>query len=130
MRCNVIINTSTFTVRITIDHVLDQTLGQLTESLALGATVMSRIGSHISAVENDFVFRFSSKTLASRKKVTDPIFLCVSLVVSFETFLLLSFASFGGLMLKVERIFGARSLKIKLPCRFSDLYVPLNPVYV
>lgn len=48
----------------------------LTESLAFGvAFVISRIGNHISAVENDFDLRFSSNDFASRKKVTEPIFL-------------------------------------------------------
>lgn len=96
-------------------------LTQLTESLALGATVISRIGSHISCVENDFDLELSSNCFASRKKVTDPMFLCDSLAVILETFLFLSLGSFGGLMLRFERSLGARSRKIILPCRFSDL---------
>lgn len=95
---------------------------QLTESLALGATVISRIGSHISVVEKHFDRRFSSKTFPSRKNVTEPMLRCVSLAVSFETFLFLSAAgSFGGFMLRFDKILGARSRSIKLPWRFSDL---------
>lgn len=82
---------------------------------------MSLIGIHISAVEKVFDLKFSSNNLASRKNVTDPIFLWVSLAVSFDTFLFLSLVSFGGLIFKLVRIFGARSRKIKLPCRLSDL---------
>lgn len=76
---------------------------------------------HISAVEKDFVRRFSSKDFASRKNVTDPMFRCVSLAVSFDTFLFLSVESFDGFIFKVVRILGARSRRIKLPCRFNDL---------
>lgn len=50
-------------------------ISPLTESRAFGVTVMSRIGSHISVVENDVDLEFSSNCLASRKKVTDPMFL-------------------------------------------------------
>lgn len=83
--------------------------------------MISRMGSHISEVENVLALMFSSNNFASRKNVTEPMFLWVSLAVSFDKFLFLSVESFGGFMFKLERIFGARSRKIKLPCRFSDL---------
>lgn len=95
---------------------------RLTDNLALGATVMSRIGSHISVVEKNLPRMFSSNAFPSRKNVTEPMFRWVSLAVSFETFLFLSTAgSFGGFTLKLDIILGARSRSIKLPWRFSDL---------
>lgn len=100
----------------------------LTDSFAFGVIVMSRIGSQNSAVEKVFVRRFSSNFFGSRKKVTEPMFRCVSLAVSFEIFLFLSVESFDWFRLRLARIFGARSRRIRLPCRLSCLYVPLIPV--
>jgi hypothetical protein len=93
----------------------------LTDSLAFGVIVMSRIGSQNSAVEKVFDRMFSSNFFGSRKKVTEPMFRCDSLAVILETFLFLSVGSLGGVKLKLARIFGARSRMIRLPCRFSCL---------
>lgn len=103
----------------------------LTDNFAFGATVMSLIGSHISFVECERLFGFSSKVFGSRKNVTAPMFLCVSLAVNFDVVLVPTsdtvFFDVDKLRF-VVRMF-TRSRNIRLPCRFSDLYVPLIPVY-
>lgn len=97
----------------------------LTDSLLLGATVRSRIGSHSSLVWKIFVRGFSSNDLASRKNVTEPMLRCDSLVVSLWV-LGFSFSSFllsltDGTILSVVRIFGVELRIMRLPWRLNVL---------